>query len=544
MSYIPDQYKLISVANSTILPLLANATFTGISEDVSDFASISVNLWTDQKGESNGVSMEFSPDGVNWDKQKRHTATAGKDHNFLLTVIAQYFRVVYTNGSIAQSDFRLQIIYHKYKNKEISFRVDEAIDNDEYTNLSRSILVGASAGGGHFSNVEVDSKSNLAVHVDEPKTAFGEIQVAERTPAVQVNFVYNVNTEIVTPNISGTGSVSQLNGNVEIATGTGQNSTADIVSNQFLRVRPGQGMEVVFSGLFDPGVVGSEQAIGAGTQFNGHFFGYDGADFGVLRLDNNVSNWTKQTDWNIDKLDGTGPSGMILDPTKGNVYKIVFQWLGYGSINYYMESDITGNFIPVHINNYPNKNVVPSVRVPSFPLHAYALNTTNTTNIVTRSASMGGFIEGKPRLLGVRNAVTGSKQAIGLSQVNILTLRNKATYLGFENNVVSFLSFISAAIDGNKPGYMTITVDATLGGSPNFQDVEPDNSVMQYDTVGTTVTGGKQIGIIALAAAGNVLIRFTDFEFGLLPNSDITFSMAATSGNTDALISVGWSEDL
>jgi len=543
VSYIPDLYKLISVANSTVAPLGANQTFIGIAEDVSDYSSISINLWTDQKSLTDGIRMEFSPDGIAWDKVKPHTATAGKDHNFLLTVITRYFRMVFTNGAIAQTTFRLQVIYHKYKNKAISFRVDEPIDTDEYTELSRSVLVGASAGGGHFSNVEVDSKSNLSVHIDEPKTAFGEVQVAERTPQAQINFVYGVNTEMVDVNISGSGSVTQVNGNAEISTGAAANSSADVVSKKLLKIRPGQGMEIVFSALFDIPAAGSEQAGGAGTQSNGHFFAYDGVDFGVLRLDNNVDNWTRQVDWNIDKLDGTGPSGMILDPTKGNVYKIVFQWLGYGAINYYVESDLTGNFIPVHINAYANKYVTPNVRIPSFPLHFYALNTTNTTNIVMRTASSGGFIEGQPKLTGPRNSQFGSKQSIGTGGVNIITLRNKSLYLGLENDIASYLSFISAAIDGAKPGFMTIVANATLGGTPIFKDVEPNNSTMQFDVDGTTVTGGKEIALIAIAAAASIVMRFSDFEYQVLPGDDLTFMMTATSGNTDALISVGWTED-
>ena len=35
--------------------------------------------------------------------------------------------------------------------------------------------------------------------------------------------------------------------------------------------------------------------------------------------------------FNIDKLDGSGPSGMVLDPQKGNAYQIGYQYLGFGN---------------------------------------------------------------------------------------------------------------------------------------------------------------------------------------------------------------------
>jgi len=40
--------------------------------------------------------------------------------------------------------------------------------------------------------------------------------------------------------------------------------------------------------------------------------------------------WTFQEDFNLDKLDGTGTSGITVDPSKLNVYQINFRWLGVG----------------------------------------------------------------------------------------------------------------------------------------------------------------------------------------------------------------------
>jgi hypothetical protein len=45
-----------------------------------------------------------------------------------------------------------------------------------------------------------------------------------------------------------------------------------------------------------------------------------------------ITTWIASSAWNIDKMDGTGPSGMTLDPTKFNVYEIRFQYLGVGGV--------------------------------------------------------------------------------------------------------------------------------------------------------------------------------------------------------------------
>ena len=43
-------------------------------------------------------------------------------------------------------------------------------------------------------------------------------------------------------------------------------------------------------------------------------------------------------------MDGTGPSKQTLDPEFGNVFKIQYQWLGFGAIIFSIENSVTGDF--------------------------------------------------------------------------------------------------------------------------------------------------------------------------------------------------------
>lgn len=47
------------------------------------------------------------------------------------------------------------------------------------------------------------------------------------------------------------------------------------------------------------------------------FFGHNGPPFGVLKRQNRTDNWIP-----LYSFDGTGPSGVTLDPTKGNIFVI------------------------------------------------------------------------------------------------------------------------------------------------------------------------------------------------------------------------------
>jgi hypothetical protein len=84
-----------------------------------------------------------------------------------------------------------------------------------------------------------------------------------------------------------------------------------------------------------------------------------------------------QSSWNIDTCRDEGslelnyiknPSGFHLDPTKGNVYRIFFQYLGFGTITFCIEQNETDRIIPVHRIKYQNLNSNPSLKNPSMKL--------------------------------------------------------------------------------------------------------------------------------------------------------------------------------
>ena len=102
----------VSTDNSSTATLAGDAVFTGTGEDVSRFSSIFVNYDASVNAAPSGLSMQFSSDGTNWDQQFIGDLGAEDEQVHRLTVIAKFFRVVYTNGTTTQSSFRLQTIYH------------------------------------------------------------------------------------------------------------------------------------------------------------------------------------------------------------------------------------------------------------------------------------------------------------------------------------------------------------------------------------------------------------------------------------------------
>lgn len=73
-----------------------------------------------------------------------------------------------------------------------------------------------------------------------------------------------------------------------------------------------------------------------------------------------------QSEWNIDKLDGTGASGVTIDFTKVQIFVLDFEWLGVGRVR--MGFVIDGLIIYCH--EFKNANNITStyLRMPNLPL--------------------------------------------------------------------------------------------------------------------------------------------------------------------------------
>lgn len=98
----------VNSTNSSTTPLTGGATFTGEWTDVSGYNSTMVAVKADADG---SYAVQYSPDGVNADSvltRYYRTAEINPPHRFTNT--RQYMRIVYTNGSSAQSVFRLQVM--------------------------------------------------------------------------------------------------------------------------------------------------------------------------------------------------------------------------------------------------------------------------------------------------------------------------------------------------------------------------------------------------------------------------------------------------
>ena len=106
----------ISTANSSTTPLANGAAFTGTSESSLLYSAIAVNVFTDKASAANGLQIEQSQDGTNWDIIDSYTVAANTNFSVMVNLVAQNFRIIYTNGGVTQTVFRLQVIKQAAEN--------------------------------------------------------------------------------------------------------------------------------------------------------------------------------------------------------------------------------------------------------------------------------------------------------------------------------------------------------------------------------------------------------------------------------------------
>jgi len=377
------------------------------------------------------------------------------------------------------------------------------------------------------------------VQAAEEISAFGELVTVEPTQGISLLFPYGVLSTLVGSSTIGAGTITSSDGLAILQTGASASSRAGITSNKTIRYNPGEGVLVRFTAVFTAGATGSVQRIGIGDSTDGLFFGYQDTTFGVFRIQNGSTTFTAQSSWNGDKADGTGTLPVI-DFTKGNVFQLRFQWLGFGACSFWCENPSTGTFTLLHRIPYANTATVPIIYNPTLPLSAFSINSSNISNITLKTGSLGAYSEGKGSERGVRFAVDVAKTGISTEQ-NVLTIRNRSTFLGKVNRVPVFLDFLSTDNVGNKNIIIRAKFNATLGGTPSYTNVNTNLSVVGYDTAGTTVTGGILGVVIYMAKNLPDRISLREFKLKLYPGNSVTLSAESASAN-NVNLALSWEE--
>jgi hypothetical protein len=151
----------VDTNNSSSTPLGAGIAFTGSATEILNEGIIFISVFSNVASATDGLSIQQSTDGTNWDHSDVYTVPANSGKNYAINPHAQYVRVVYTNGGTLQTSFRLQTII-KGNALPSSHRIQDSIVDDDDSRLVKSVL-SAKFNGAGFGNITATSSGNLRV---------------------------------------------------------------------------------------------------------------------------------------------------------------------------------------------------------------------------------------------------------------------------------------------------------------------------------------------------------------------------------------------
>lgn len=229
-----------------------------------------------------------------------------------------------------------------------------------------------------------------------------------------------------------------------------------------------------------------------------------------------------RSSWNVDKLDGTGSSGLTIDFTKAPIFWVDLEWLGTGRVRFGFVQN--GQFIVAHAENNAGANTTTYMKRAFLPVRYEITNdAAHTTKLVgygdasdgvflrsmeAKGASTlkaiccavlseGGFAEG----FGVPFSASNGTTTIAVTTRRaVLSIRPKLTFnsLAVRALIITELANVFAQTNA---AYFELVFGGTLGGSPSWSSAN-DQSMVEFDVAGTTVTGGITVASGYAAAGG------------------------------------------
>jgi len=193
-----------------------------------------------------------------------------------------------------------------------------------------------------------------------------------------------------------------------------------------------------------------------------------------------VDNRVPQTQWNIDKLDGNGPSGYKLDLTKMQMWYLDYSWYGAGFVRWGLRTT-DGNILFCHKLANNNSNTTAYMRsgnlpgryetstIPPITTTVSGIGATDTTIYVNNTLNpAGNSAFPASGVLAIKNATTGTEY---VSYTSVTA----SSFGGLTRGIATPASLTLSLTSGSPVGSGTIT-GVAVGSKVTAPTLFPDNT--------------------------------------------------------------------
>ena len=411
--------------------------------------------------------------------------------------------------------------------------------------------------------LEVTTASGYAVTFTTAGTpagdAFGRARVSEPLTLFDSSHRYQDNGLWSTA--TGTGCDATFNadaGLVELNVTTTSGVYVKRETKKVFSYQPGKSLLVLSTFVMEPAKTNLRQRLGYYNNDNGIYIQLEDSTLSFVErnsvtgtLDETIVN---QADWNVDKMDGTGPSGLTLDITKAQIFWMDIEWLGLGTVR--MGFIIDGIFVHCHSFHHANRIASTYITTASLPLRYEIENLDETASnstlkqVCSTVISEGGYeLRGKQRSVGTPISSARDLTATGVlypvvsvrlktspNRLDAIVIPTAASILGVGNN-----AFFEWRLQSNP---------TTSGGTWTSAG---NDSAVEYNLSGASSSGGSTLAkgyISSTTQSTNPIdiLKAALFQFQLrrdgLTSTPEEFSVLVESkvAGDDVYASLDWEE--
>jgi hypothetical protein len=264
-----------------------------------------------------------------------------------------------------------------------------------------------------------------------------------------------------------------------------------------------------------------------------------------------------QASWNLDRMDGSGPSRKVLDLSKAQILIFDYQWLGIGRVR--LGFDIDG--IVYYVHQFLHANIITSVYMTSanLPVRAEIYNDGVAAGpdtfefVCSQISSEGGFDD----TLGNQWSANIGRTPLGVTTlVPVLSARAKAAGPNGVRNKGQIILKLVDVIASDNSALVEIYLNPTLGGGGTAWTArDAARSIAEFDVGSTTISGGFLVDSFYVPAGGGGPFSsggsgsaspFRKFPLVYTPLTNtqdiVTVAVASTAGTSNVNASITWQE--
>ena len=413
--------------------------------------------------------------------------------------------------------------------------------------------------------LEVTTASGASTYVQPAGMAgdaFGRTRVSAPLTLFDSSHRYNDNGLWSTS--SGTGATYAFNANqglVDLNVTTASGSEIIRETNKVCSYQPGKSLLFMSTFVMNPAKANLRQRVGYYGAANGMYLEVSGTTGPAFVERSSVSGSLAETrvaqaNWNIDKLDGTGQSGITLDISKAQILWFDIEWLGLGTVRGGFV--INGAFIHCHSFHHANLITSTYITTASLPLRYEITNVGTTASSSTLKQVCSTVLsEGGYELRGDQGAIetpVASPRSLTVASTlyPIISIRLKTSPNRLDAIVILTALSIMGITNNAHYNWKVAVGGTTSAGAWNTHSA---TSSVEYNITGTSFTagGGRVLasGFTNGSNQGSAVIDILKealFKFQLERNGltgtpvELTLLCASEDGGAQILASMDWEE--